>query len=66
MATFKVPDELMFIENRRACQKTATASMAGQVCVVSGATSGVGLEAVRRLAHRGRPYRHGLPEPRQS
>lgn len=50
MARFKMPDELMFIENRRASQKTTTVSMAGQVCVVSGSTSGVGLEAVRRLA----------------
>jgi retinol dehydrogenase 13 len=50
MAAFKLPDELIFIENRRASQKTTTASMAGRVCVVSGATSGVGLAAVRRLA----------------
>jgi NAD(P)-dependent dehydrogenase (short-subunit alcohol dehydrogenase family) len=50
MARFKMPDELAFIKNRRASQKTTTASMAGQVCVVSGSTSGVGLEAVRRLA----------------
>ncbi len=40
----------MFIENRRAIQKTTTASMTGRVCVVSGSTSGVGLAAVRRLA----------------
>ncbi len=50
MARFRMPDELMFLENRRASQKTTAASMAGRVCVVSGATSGVGLEAVRRLA----------------
>ena len=50
MAKSKLPDELMFLENRRAIQKTTTASMAGKVCVVSGSTSGVGLEAVRRLA----------------
>ncbi len=53
MAAFKLPDELMFLENRRAAQKTTTASLAGRVCVVSGATSGVGLEAVRRLARAG-------------
>jgi len=46
----KLPDELMFIENRKAIQKTTTASMAGKICVVSGSTSGVGLEAVKRLA----------------
>jgi NAD(P)-dependent dehydrogenase (short-subunit alcohol dehydrogenase family) len=40
----------MFIENRQAVQKSTTASMAGKVCVVSGSTSGVGLEAVKRLA----------------
>ena len=62
MAKSKLPDELIFIENRRASQKTTTASMAGKVCVVSGSTSGVGLAAVRRLAARQRPYRHGLPE----
>lgn len=49
MPRFKLPDELMFIQNSRATQKTTTASLAGQVCVVSGSTSGVGLEAVRRL-----------------
>jgi retinol dehydrogenase-13 len=50
MAKRKLPDELMFLENRKAIQKTTTASMAGKVCVVSGSTSGVGLEAVKRLA----------------
>jgi retinol dehydrogenase 13 len=50
MARFRLPDELMFIENRRAIQKTTTASMSGKVCVVSGSTSGVGLSATKRLA----------------
>jgi retinol dehydrogenase 13 len=50
MVKIKLPDELMFIENRRAIQKATTASMSGKVCVVSGSTSGVGLEAVKRLA----------------
>ena len=49
----KLPDELIFIENRKALQKTTTASMAGKVCLVSGSTSGVGLEAVKRLARGG-------------
>ena len=48
-----LPDELMFIANSRAAQKTTTASLAGKVCLVSGATSGVGLEAARRLAQGG-------------
>ena len=46
----KLPDELMFLENRRAIQKTTTASLEGKVCIVSGSTSGVGFEAVKRLA----------------
>jgi len=50
MAQRKLPDELMFLENRRAIQKSTTASMSGKICVVSGSTSGVGLEAVKRLA----------------
>ncbi len=53
MAALKLPDELAFIENRRASQKTTTTSLAGKLCVVSGATSGVGLAAVRRLARAG-------------
>ncbi|MCX6032582.1 MAG: SDR family NAD(P)-dependent oxidoreductase [Chloroflexi bacterium] len=53
MPTRKLPDELIFIANRQATQKTTAASMAGKVCVVSGSTSGVGLAAVRRLARAG-------------
>jgi retinol dehydrogenase 13 len=53
MAKRRMPDELMFLVNRRAVQKTTAASMAGKVCVVSGSTSGVGREAVRRLARGG-------------
>jgi len=53
MAKSRLPDELMFIANRRASQKTTSASMAGKVCVVAGSTSGVGLAAVRRLARGG-------------
>lgn len=53
MAARKLPDELAFIENRRATQKITTASLAGKLCVVSGSTSGVGLAAARRLAGAG-------------
>jgi retinol dehydrogenase-13 len=53
VAKRRLPDELVFIENSRAMQKTTTASMAGKVCVVSGSTSGVGLEAAKRLACAG-------------
>jgi len=49
----KLPDELIFIENKRAIQKNTNTSMAGKVCVVSGSTSGVGLEAVKSLARGG-------------
>jgi retinol dehydrogenase-13 len=50
LAKRKLPDELMFLENRQAIQKTSTATMAGKICIVSGSTSGVGLEAIKRLA----------------
>lgn len=53
MAKRKLPDELMFLENRKAIQKTTTASMADKVCIVSGSTSGVGLAAIKRLAQAG-------------
>jgi len=53
MAKRRVPDELMFLVNRRAVQKTTQAAMTGKVCVISGATSGVGLAAARRLARGG-------------
>jgi len=53
MAKRRVPDELAFLVNRRAAQRTTDASMAGKVCVVSGSTSGVGLATVRRLARGG-------------
>jgi NAD(P)-dependent dehydrogenase (short-subunit alcohol dehydrogenase family) len=53
MAKRRVPDELMFLVNRRAVQRTTDASMTRKVCVVSGSTSGVGLAAVRRLARGG-------------
>jgi retinol dehydrogenase-13 len=53
MVKFRLPDELVFLQNSRAPQKTTKASMAGKVCVISGSTSGVGLEAAKRLARFG-------------
>lgn len=50
---YTLPDELLFLKNSRAVQKKSTASMAGKRCVISGATSGVGLEAVKALAAGG-------------
>ena len=49
----KLHPELQFIENARKPQKTTTARMDGKVCVITGATSGVGLAAAHRLAQGG-------------
>jgi NAD(P)-dependent dehydrogenase (short-subunit alcohol dehydrogenase family) len=49
----KVPEELQFIVNARLPQARSDASMEGRVCVITGATSGVGLAAARRLARGG-------------
>jgi len=46
----KLPDELMFLENKKALQHEYTLPMKDKLCVITGATSGVGLEAVRALA----------------
>ena len=49
----KLPEELQFIENARKPQKNTTARLDGQVCVITGATSGVGHEAAKRIAQAG-------------
>lgn len=49
----KLPEELQFIANSRMQQKTTTARMDGKICVVTGATSGVGYQSVKRLAQGG-------------
>jgi NAD(P)-dependent dehydrogenase (short-subunit alcohol dehydrogenase family) len=49
----KWPDELIFIPNNRVKIKTTTARLDGQVCVLTGATSGVGYHAAKRLARGG-------------
>lgn len=49
----KLPEELHFIKNSRAPLKKTTATLKGKVCVISGATSGVGLESAKRLAAAG-------------
>ncbi|SIO05344.1 NAD(P)-dependent dehydrogenase, short-chain alcohol dehydrogenase family [Carnobacterium alterfunditum] len=46
----KCPEQLLFIKNSRTVQKKSDESMDGKICVVSGATSGVGYEAVKKLA----------------
>lgn len=49
----KLPEELQFIANARLPQKNTTTRMDGKVCVITGATSGVGYQAVKRLAQGG-------------
>ena len=48
-----IPDELQFMVNSRLPQKSTDARMDGRVCVITGATSGVGYQAARRLAEGG-------------
>src|SRR4030065_2706298 len=49
----KLPEELQFIANARMIQKTTEARMDGRVCILTGATSGVGYQAAKRLAQGG-------------
>ena len=46
-------DDLAFLKFRHAKQRISDEPMTGKVCVISGATSGVGLEAAKRLAQGG-------------
>lgn len=46
-------EDLAFIKNSRAEQKSTQASLKGKCCIISGATSGVGLAAAMRLAKAG-------------
>lgn len=49
----QLPEELQFIANARKPQKTTATRMDGRMCVLTGATSGVGYQAARRLAKGG-------------
>ena len=49
----KLPEELQFIENARLPQKTTQSRMDGKLCILTGATSGVGYQAARRLSKGG-------------
>jgi len=49
----KLPEEIQFIENSRMPQKTTTARLDDKICIITGATSGVGYETAKRLAKAG-------------
>jgi retinol dehydrogenase-13 len=49
----KIPEELQFMVNARKVQKTTDARMDGRICVVTGATSGVGYQTAKHLAQGG-------------
>ncbi len=49
----QLPEELQFITNGRMPQKSTDARMDGKICVVTGATSGIGYETAKRLAKSG-------------
>ena len=50
---FKLPDELIFIENGKAEQKRSNSEMTGKICIINGSTSGVGLASAKRMAAGG-------------
>lgn len=50
MSKYKVENEFAFIKNRKREQKKSNAVIEGKVCVISGCTSGVGLETLKKLA----------------
>lgn len=51
--SWTLPDELMFLRNRKIEQKQTNELMTNKIVVISGATSGVGLSALRRFAQGG-------------
>lgn len=50
---FELPEQLIFMKNDKAVQKTSNEPMTGKLCIISGATSGVGYETVKALANGG-------------
>jgi len=49
----KLPEELQFIANAQMTQKSTDERLDGRICVITGATSGVGYQAAKRLAQGG-------------
>jgi NAD(P)-dependent dehydrogenase (short-subunit alcohol dehydrogenase family) len=49
----KLPEELQFIQNSMMTQKSTEARIDGKICVISGTTSGIGLEAAKKLSQGG-------------
>lgn len=49
----QVPDRLQFVPNMWAAQRETDAPLQGKLCVISGATSGVGLASLQRIAAGG-------------
>lgn len=50
---FEWPEELVFLENSKRPYKTSDKSMKGKTCVITGTTSGIGLETLKQLAKGG-------------
>jgi len=49
----KLPEEIQFISSAFQAQRTTKARMDGKISIITGATSGVGYHAARRLAEGG-------------
>ena len=50
---FEWPEELVFVPNSKIPHKTSDKSMKGKTCVITGTTSGIGLETLKQLAKGG-------------
>jgi len=50
---YQLPEELIFLKNKNEVQKVSKESLKDKVCIITGSTSGVGLEALKRFAKSG-------------